>query len=1805
MQNTSTFDSSSRLSSPSADQCEDGRQPRRSKAYDHKNYVPEFDSSALQRPVTPPALLLPPSIVATSFGSENDDELEDDPVDCKPTPGDVMKPLNFEESDTPVLSIPSMGEEPFLPRKGYPSVFSTFEVDMNLYNEEDDTRNSSDYGFFRNWVGPGSPECAVCFMRELDDGVPLNAEEAALNDFLTSQKLTASEKLNLCMCHSHLAIPYIFEPQLADFWEQRAVDLDHDPYIYERYNGSLGSRLLWENYVADKASRYFTHVSSISTGRVARKAKRRANEKQKLIFETQMMSAVKSVVSGEASESLKGMSDSINKLANEGLGLSDEFMSGLAELNSTLSSFRDELTSGRTHMYHQVNIGTAGPIDGILQSILEHKDTIGIALCCLVLVTLYNAGGRKLAVFVCLLSFLVYRYRKDLSTLLRFVTLTQIEVQPQMVDSSFIKAVVTIAHLSIFKGVDSDRLTDKFTGFYKHFMSVPGKVQGTVGTFSEYVRLFQDLITQTCKWIDVEPPSCIYIDKYPQSTSLLKEVEFFLRTPPHSKDLSVTSASSTCQLLKSRVIDLLLRYKSDKDFAGDRLLLSRARSALETYFTELELRGSGKDVTRVPPMAFLFMGKPSIGKSYMLKSLSLLSLYTIHRNDDTALKYIKENQLRDYIFTRNSSDKYWEGYFNQTLVLLDEVGMQRDTATADAETNEYSNFIKMVNDVPFPLLMASVEKKGAREFTSPVVLGTTNCFRFNIESITNPSAYDRRWCAFEVKVKESCGSLRFGDGRTDDWLVPDFKKMRENGMSDEDIALSRFLEFRPRVSVLSEGYKPGVLTIDDVIRLMKDQLVTRDQEFVSRKRQNEILHSYFQRSFTPQSADDYCCCPTCSSEMGCTLTAEQNFALHTFIGGEVSPEAVSEAYSSGFNRVSSKDSYLYTNEFVCMAKHAENCKLAKYAPQQICFSYGAMVMSEIQRGLVKRKHDEFKRRATDIATKASIVFGTVLAALGTYKLLELGFSALFGRSSTNKGEDDDLEPQVRDLNSQEVLYRVMRRNVYAVSDDLVPFRGCLTFVADNVCVFPKHFQIAWKAEWEKRGTFYVHLRRLGDNVNHQVIKINVEYFIDVSNTTMCGNDDLVFVYIAGDQVQKHANIRKYLVDHVPNSGEISFPVLDKANLKYSHINAKFSIGAPVEYKARGVDLQVCQPVMYNIPTAVGDCGLPIAQRNPLFRSEKIFGIHVAGCPQQGIGISAPITALMLDNVLEHFSLKYNLIHAQYRTDPKVIIDMDKEGKTLDDLYFPSDTILVPGKVNLGIVDPPVQPCSTNIIPSPIFNKIGVPNKTKPARLRPFINSSGVYVDPIALSNNKYHLTTQPLDIDILKLCRNSVTSLWLNGPMIKHNPKVGPRLLSFEEAVAGIPGIRGLEGIPRATSAGYPRVCYVEKKGKKDFFGDGDSYEFTSQQCVSLRTNVERILSDARKGIRGTHVYLDFPKDERRPLDRVEAGKTRKISACPIDLTIAIRVLFGSFCQFVFENRIFNESAIGVNPFDKEWDNIVSYIGANSKAIAGDHSNYDGHLPYVVMMQFLETVTDYYGDRGSDNELARKVIFLEISNSRHVVNGTICEWVGSNASGNPLTPVLNTYCNLVLTRYAIVTAVGVSDPHECVKFLNTLSDSVRIIAYGDDNLIGVIRKSPWESMITQDSLTEAFAKMGLEYTDELKGSGNVSQDRSIREVGFLKRGFRYVESVKSIGRHWLSPLSLDTILESIQWTKKKDYDYQIVKDNIVNMLQELSQHDRCVFDEYAPRVIEASREHLNYMPVPSSYEDCQSLILSRDGMYFN
>jgi hypothetical protein len=586
---------------------------------------------------------------------------------------------------------------------------------------------------------------------------------------------------------------------------------------------------------------------------------------------------------------------------------------------------------------------------------------------------------------------------------------------------------------------------------------------------------------------------------------------------------------------------------------------------------------------------------------------------------------------------------------------------------------------------------------------------------------------------------------------------------------------------------------------------------------------------------------------------------------------------------------------------------------------------------------------------------------------------------------------------------------------------------------------------------------------------------------------------------------------------------------------------------------------------YKANTRVGDCGKVFFVMNSGDPVAKIFGLHVSGIVSSNWGFAGAIVREDLESCLNLF-------------DGEIIdesIDKPIEKFSIaQDQFFP-----------LYRVDKGPSQCRVTKIQRSKIEPTWCEIKTKPCRLTSF-QLNGQTINPMDIGLSKY-CTPDVMFDDYIG--RAIVDSMYDN---LMHKSKTDfiPRVFTFEEAVMGIPGL--LRSIPRGTSMGWPWTSENNKLGgKKAFFGNGADYDLTSPAAERVKERVFHIIEMAKASKRVLHIFTDFPKDQRKSKEKVDKGTGRVVSGAPCCYTIAFKMYFGAFMVWTIVNRIDNGYANGMNVYSHEWNKLAELLlqfGVNIENIgAGDYEKYDGSQKPQIHWLLLEIIQRWYG---WEDAKIREVLWLELVNSRHILDKLIYCWVSSLPSGHPFTIFINNLYNDFNLRLAWTDINGSLDS------LKDYDANVFAMFAGDDNAFAT--SFAYRLKFTEFNIGKSLIKIGMKYTSEDKGELKVNL-RNLGDIDFLKRSFRFCE----YERRFVSPLSMDTILELPLWTKKQhDADF-IAKENTKMALEELSLHGEKIFNQYAKKMIDACFLAYGEYPKIVSYSSNYRAALHEDMIF--
>lgn len=334
--------------------------------------------------------------------------------------------------------------------------------------------------------------------------------------------------------------------------------------------------------------------------------------------------------------------------------------------------------------------------------------------------------------------------------------------------------------------------------------------------------------------------------------------------------------------------------------------------------------------------------------------------------------------------------------------------------------------------------------------------------------------------------------------------------------------------------------------------------------------------------------------------------------------------------------------------------------------------------------------------------------------------------------------------------------------------------------------------------------------------------------------------------------------------------------------------------------------------------------------------------------------------------------------------------------------------------------------------------------------------------------------------------------------------------LSLEEAVYGAPG---LEALDLNTSAGFP-YC---------------TRGISKKSLIPPRGEPLTRLQDALD-LHGYKLpFVTFLKDELRPKEKVEQGKTRLIEASSLNDTLFMKQHLGRLFQVFNTNPgTVLGSAVGCNP-DIHWSKFVVELG-HENICAFDYKNFDASLHPCWFVGLKEVLCGLGFDEDLINGIVNHICF-----STHIYRNVEYDVEGGMPSGTSGTSIFNSIINNLIVRTLVL------DTYKGIDL-----DQLKILAYGDDLLVS------YPFPLDPGALAETGKKFGLKMTPADK-SETFDGVKNIWEVTFLKR--RFVPDTQfPFLIHPVYPM--DQIYESLRWTRKPSETNQHVRS-----LCELAWHN--------------------------------------------
>lgn len=561
----------------------------------------------------------------------------------------------------------------------------------------------------------------------------------------------------------------------------------------------------------------------------------------------------------------------------------------------------------------------------------------------------------------------------------------------------------------------------------------------------------------------------------------------------------------------------------------------------------------------------------------------------------------------------------------------------------------------------------------------------------------------------------------------------------------------------------------------------------------------------------------------------------------------------------------------------------------------------------------------------------------------------------------------------------------------------------------------------------------------------------------------------------------------------------------------------------------------------------GDCGSILYLSGGGVDNRILLGIHAAGNAQ--LGFATALTQEMLLNYLKDCQFELDVPFTRE-------VPLESIGKLAEINCQGNMKPVLQIRKELA----PSHASSSEFTKSIVYNKLeGYPHSTKTiSRVKPYVHE-GRNINPSeqALKNFGFFPPAIPE-----KFVVESVMSY---SELINVHMNVDPiyrKDIPIEEALSSFGSVRGVDP---TTSAGWPYNTPSSSGNlKKEYFKtrnkflqgaiDNDVYSKSLMEVVDKVKELERKILDGERQI---VLYTGNLKDEKQTKEKAITRGPRFFTGVGFDMFILFRKKFGSFLSAYCQANLSVGSAVGVNPYSLQWNNMALLLSAHSQGTeefvgAGDYTAFDGHQCPLIMNAVLDIINEWYNDKGSDDYIVRCRMWSEITNSRSVFEGLVYEWNVSMPSGNPLTTLINTMANNLYFRIA----------WQCAGYdAKLFNGNVYLCCLGDDNIFSV--KERYREKFNELVMPDLMNYCGMVYTTELKEKADRSF-RKLTEVEFLKRSFTF----NHVHNRWMAPLRENSILESIYWTKKK-HGETITKDSISAGLLEMTLHGQEAFERFA------------------------------------
>lgn len=1223
---------------------------------------------------------------------------------------------------------------------------------------------------------------------------------------------------------------------------------------------------------------------------------------------------------------------------------------------------------------------------------------------------------------------------------------------------------------------------------------------------------------------------------------------------------------------------ILSRSKNDKAVQAE---MNKRLINLDRLATDITAFWHSKGL-RQQPLGVLIRGPSSIGKS----SLANVTCHTI-------CKKMNFPQGTEYCVTLNGNDKYQSEFRTQHVcVIFDDVG---NTKPERAEGNPLFTVIQFINNMHCAALSPEAEKKGKNDIRSRIVIVTTNTTDLHSSFFSiNPASIMRRFsivvdCSLRKNAMDDCGGIHekfAGQVYPDAW----------------EITISKIKVIRSSTDIMKDKWMPETVLATD-IRGYIEYLGEFAPSFYARQdKVVEASTSLHEREDCPIHPLFVMPCPCCEMDSKKQMQPEV---------GEVDEASFASALTSMTSVVPSQiDCVSRQNDFlrdyyVCpefdddgLAVEDDDFRCTMSLSNRIDYICGlSWAKSKDLISTVKKavEREPWMRAIGLVATLGATAFAvhkylSPKPMVGEGAVLSRIANA--ARTPQNFVEKDNTYQKVYSnsipfpnssvSSSLEQLEKKIDRNLHVII--------LQEFDEKSNCPFGKK---QWANAFPVGGGNWVIVgHHFDDAKTYEVTfqthpSIGVKRFtvlLDSSNYYRIPENDVVVAYIprGGDT----CDFSKYMLDTMKD-----FEYRKGMPLTVYHAHISRIQGEPEDYVPPSdyklnTEIQAIESIpvtgvgkfdllTYSASNHNGMCGSMIflAGRNPI-----LLGVHSAGDVAREIGAATLLSRDMLvrpSNVIKISEENDFNLNPYGKT-----IEVSSEVHHKNPIHFleePDHNVEVIGQQNL-----PTGTFNSEVIESPLL----------PAMIERmgYVQTHANPEKKAALPSRRRHM----IESTAHKRCPiPKYLSVAIKDVKAKLKPLVESKVfkehvhpLTYEQALNGVPGVRGFDPVNPKTAMSHPftgpkhrffKECELSKTlnlqttkfVSKQTIDGKEVYVYELEfdpEKADVPAEVERLLQLFLDGIRANLVFKTNLKDEAVTYKKIANNKIRIFAGAPTAFVIVSRMLTLPLTNMMnlFPEEF--ESAVGIDATGKDWHELarfMTYFG-EERCGDGDFSAYDTSIRPEFTAGAFEIIKFCLLSAGFNEELISIFdgIATECMFPVYDTMSFLFKSFGTNPSGQPLTVIINGLANILYMRYAYYSKKRVSELGEVPLF----HEVVKLMTYGDDNFFNVSPKEKDFNMIT---VGEQLATIDMKYTDASKEISQVPF-KPFSEISFLKRTFHIHPVLKAR----VGALEKGSIFKSLALTRKpkkgqRESIAEICAGNLRSAQRELYFHSPEEFEHYS------------------------------------